>query len=107
MQAINRIQNAAINANASIQGAIVVASANAHRAYTSFKPCEKYPVSKCPETSWQTTTMDTMSSPHTVPSVDVVRSVRGSVRGMRQMQSSHQMPGMLWATLVLNRQLCG
>jgi len=48
MQAINRIQNAMINANAGIQGGLVVDSANAHRAYPSFKPCDTTPVSKCP-----------------------------------------------------------
>jgi len=48
MQAINRIQYATINANAGIQGALVFDSANAHRAYHSFKPCGTNPVSKCP-----------------------------------------------------------
>ena len=112
MQAINRIQNAMINANAAgIQGALVVDGANARRAYPSFKPCDMYPVSKTPVPMSRSIT----------PSPVVLESSRrwrtclgtmhltGSPAGSMWRHESHHMhlPATVWATLVLNRNLCG
>lgn len=108
MQAINRIQNAMINANAAIQGAMVVNGANAHRAYPSFVPCDMRPVSKCP---------GKRSSYLTVQTVTLPDSVTGLTSGLRERHTGgpvgrmwrpeSQMPATLWATFVLSRNLCG
>ena len=112
MQAMNRIQNAMTNANAAaMQGAMVVVSANAHRAYLSFKPCDLKPVSKCPEKSSTTrvtpTVVQTTRRPVQVPRGSL-RLTSGSIGQGWRLESYHsQMPASLWATFVLNRQLCG
>ena len=111
MQAINRIQNAMINANANIQGAMVVTVASAHRDYHSFVPCDPKPVSKCPgkRPSSSCTTTTTLSRGR----LGLMRGGRGVLasgpvgRGWRMKSQPEQMPATLWATFVLNRNLCG
>ncbi len=111
MQAINRIQNAMINANAGIQGALVVDGANAHRAYPSFVPCATSPVSKCPSRRSRSTS---------VKPVVRLQKRRGLTCGGRELltsgpvgsmwrRHSHpmQMPATMWATFVLNRSISG
>lgn len=113
MQIINRIQNAMINANAAaMQGAMVAGNAIAHRDYTLFKPCYLKPVSKCSVSVTESSTTTPPTTPVTGP-VSRDRSERfprergrlGS--GWRHEQRQHHMPATVWATLVLNRQLCG
>ena len=106
MQAINRIQNAMINAN--IQGALVVDSANAHRAYHSFQPC--VPVSKCPgQLPGSSTKRITRSLERLNPPVDRTGQMTSGPSGdMWRLESHHdQMPPAGWATLILNRAMRG
>jgi hypothetical protein len=111
MQAINRIQNAIIDANAVIQGALVVDSANAHRAYPSFTPCDTTTVSKCPGKRSRSSMCPTrMRSQERLGLAlkERGRLTYGPAGGMWRHDSHHnQMPATIWATLVLNRQLCG
>jgi hypothetical protein len=111
MQAINRIQNAMINANAAVQGAMVVNGANAHRAYPSFKPCDTSPVSKCPGTPSSSLTSQTVVLSQRRRGLglpELGRLTTGPVGKMwRQDSHQHLMPATLWATLVVNRELCG
>ena len=111
MQAINRIQNAMINANAGIQGALVVDSANAHRAYPSFKPCDTSPVSKCPVTRPSSLTSRTrMSSQERLGLAlkETGHLTNGPAGSMWRLESPlHQMPATVWVTFVLNRQMRG
>ena len=104
MQAINRIQNAMINANAAgIQGALVVDSANAHRAYPSFKPCVPSPVSKCPgKQPGSSTKRITRSLERVSLQVDGVGLLTSGPTGdMWRLNSLHDgMPPAGWATLV-------
>ncbi len=112
MQAINRIQNAIINANAAgIQGALVVDGANARRAYPSFKPCDMYPVSKSPVPM-----PSSVTPPHVVlessrrwrTCLQTTHLTNGPAGGMWRHESHHlPLPATVWATLVLNRNLCG
>lgn len=110
MQAINRIQNAMINANANMQGAMVVNSANAHRAYTSFKPCDPKRVSKCPGQSPRPVAVSTV-----VPITGTGLTPCGSGRltggstgeTWRRDYRDGQMPARLWAALVLSCHTCG
>jgi len=111
MQAINSIQNAMINANAAaMQGALVVVSANAHRAYDLYDTRDTR-VSKCPGKP---------SPSRKVPSERVeVRSRRvlrelglfttHETAGTTWRRDSHHgtTPAAIWATLVLNCTLCG
>lgn len=110
MQAINRIQDAMINANADMQGAMVVVSANAHRAYRSYEPCFTRPVSKCPGT----TSFLKLSTPERLlkrsePTLTEVGAGTDGPTGRRWRLGSHhhQMPAMVWAMMVVNRQVCG
>lgn len=113
MQAINRIQNAMINANAAgIQGALVVDGANARRAYPSFKPCELYPVSKSPvqmPSSVMPRHVVLESSRRWQTCIQTTHLTNGhAVRGTWRHDSHHlHLPATVWATLVLNRNLCG
>ena len=112
MQIINRIQNAMINANAAaMQGAMVAGNAIAHRDYPSFKPCDLKLVSKCSVTG-----TSTITPPTTTPVLGPVRPEvservsrdHGRVgRGWRHEHRQLHLPATVWATLVLNRQLCG
>lgn len=104
MQTANRIQNAMINANAGIQGAMVVDSANAHRAYHSFKPC--VPVSKCPgQLPGSSSKRITRSRTRVNLSMDRTGQLTSGPSGdMWRLDSHHeQMPQMGWAMSVLNR----
>ena len=111
MQAINRIQNATINANATgILGATVVTGANAHRAYPSFKPCDLSPVVKRPvkrSRSLSPAVISTESS-NGLGLCECGLLLNGPV-GRSWQHDSHQqmMPPTLWATMVLNRRMCG
>jgi hypothetical protein len=110
MQTINRIQNALINANAGIQGAMVVDSANAHRAYPSFEPCVPAPVSKCSGKPWVTSTKQITRSLErlSLPVDRTSQLTSGSTGDMWRLHSLHdQMPPAGWATLVLNRVMRG
>ena len=111
MQAINRIQNAMINANAGIQGALVVDGANAHRAYPSFKPCDTSPVSKCPGLGSGSSKMQTIERSPGRQSMQLKERgllTTGPTVGKWRLQSHHNhLPATVWATLVLNRTLCG
>ena len=117
MQAINRIQNAMINANAGNRGAMGVDSANAHRAYLSLKPCDPFkvcdpsPVSKCPgqvSGSQVIQPIERVQRRSWLERLETDRLVYGASGSMWGPEGHHhQMPAMLWATLVLNRTLCG
>ena len=117
MQAINRIQNVVINANAAVQGAMVIDSANAHRAYLKLFPCDSGPVSKSPGTTITTgiqasssgdTTSERLSKRSSVELRTSGPVVSGNMVGMWRLQSHHNhMPATMWAMLVLNHTLCG
>lgn len=109
MQAINRIQNALINANAGIQGALVVDSANAHRAYPSFEPCVSVPVMKCSgRPAVGSTKQITRSLERLSLQVDRTSPLTSGPSGdMWRLDSHDQMPPAGWATLVLNRAMRG
>lgn len=114
MQIINRIQNAMINANAAaMQGAMVAGNAIAHRDHQLFKSCYLKPVSKC---SVSVLGSSSSTPPTTTPSTGPVcpeqldrfpREQGRPGRGWRHEQRQLQMPATVWATFVLNRQLCG
>lgn len=110
MQAINRIQNATINATACTQGATVVDGANAHRAYPSFVPCDMNPVSKCPPkwSSYSSVKPVGLSKRRLGLSLEGRgRFLRGPAGEMWRRDRQHmQMPATIWATFVLNRN-CG
>lgn len=106
MQAINRIQNAVINANAAVQAGAVVGSANAHRAYPPFKPCDSKPVSKC-----------SISMSMSLQGKEMMRRLErlsptgkrlGTPTGEQQQgrwrrnDRKDQMPATVWATFVLS-----
>jgi hypothetical protein len=109
MQVINRIQNAIINVNAAIQGALVVVGANAHRVYPSFTPCDQSPVSKCPG-KWSSSS--TTSTTRSLERLELElegreRLTSGPVgRTWRRNRHHDQMPATMWAMFVLNRQMC-
>jgi hypothetical protein len=110
MQHTNRIQNAMINANAGIQGGLVVDSANAHRAYHSFTPCVSSRVTKCPgkrpgsSTKPITRSLERLNLP--VDRTGLLTS--GPSGDMWRLDSHHdQMPPAGWAMLVLNRVMRG
>lgn len=112
MQNISRIQNAQVNANAAVQVALVVDSANARRGYPSFKHCEKSPVSKCPGTSLETSTR--LSSESSLGQINLTREgghgrKTSGPTGRTWRHDSHQMqmPATMWATMVLNHHMCG
>lgn len=111
MQAINRIQNAVINANAGIQGALVVDSANAHRAYPSFVPCEKHRVSKRSVGSTGLSKMQTRGRSLERLSLQLSETCLPGTEpapGMWRLDRTHdRMPATAWATIVVNRALCG
>lgn len=105
MQAINSIQNAMINANANIQGALVVDSANAHRAYPSLVPCVSVPVTKRPGKPTVTSTKQPTGSLRR-PSLLVDRTgmfTNGPSGGMWRLDRIYdRMPTAGWSTRVLN-----
>ncbi len=110
MQAINRIPHAMINANAGMQGALVVGIANAHRSYPSFQPCDTSPVSKCPGKGSRTSKvqMTERSQRRTALALEKPELLTtGPVGRMWRLESHHdQMPAAIWAAVVLNRKLC-
>ena len=111
MQAINRIQNAIINANAGIQGALVVDSANAHRAYPSMTTCEMYPVPKCPDP--MSISSDAISLMRSLERQRLALKERGSlVNHLRAVlwqgkRHNDQMPSKRRSTLERSTNTCG
>lgn len=106
MQAINRIQNAVINANAAVQAGAVVGSANAHRAYPSYKPCESKPVSKCSISMSMSLRRKEMMRglPRLSPTCQRPGTPTGGKQtgGWRHDFRHDQMPATVWATFVLS-----
>ena len=109
MQAINRIQNAMINANANMQGALVVDGANAHRAYPSSKPCDTSPVSKCPGLGSPSFVKSTERSSERLSLTREERGLptTGPVGRTWRFESRNLLPATVWATLVVNRTMRG
>jgi hypothetical protein len=112
MQAMNRIQNAMINANACIQGALVVDGANAHRAYPSFVACDTSPVTKCPG-QWSSCVVTQTLKRSRERFLRLALQERGQLTsgptGSTWRPDNHQMqmPATMWAMLVLNPAMCG
>ena len=113
MQNTNSIQNATINTNAAvITCGLVVGSANAHRAYPHFDPRDFKPQSKRPSMQSCSVSVPVVVSERLggIGSSELGLLLKGSVgtswrHDHQQMQM--QMPSTMWATFVLNRQLCG
>jgi hypothetical protein len=111
MQIINRIQNAVINANVAVQGALVVDSANAHRAYPSFEPCVMHRGSKrsVGSTGLSTTQIRGRSLERlSLQTTETRLPGTEPAPGMWRVDRPHdRMPATAWATIVVNRALCG
>jgi hypothetical protein len=111
MQAINRIQNAIINANAGFSTGLVVDSANAHRAYPSNRPCDTKPVSKCSEQmpmSLRGKMIERMQTRLHLANQEQGLLTAGLKPGKWRHDLRHdQMPAMVWATFVLSPTTSG
>ena len=111
MQALNRIQNATINAIVGFQAGLVVDSANAHRAYPSMTTCEMYPVPKCPDP--MPISSDVISLMRSLERQRLAFKVRGSLvshlRAVLWQSKRHndQMPSKRWSTRGLSATTCG
>jgi hypothetical protein len=111
MQAINRIQNANINADAGFQAGMVVDSANAHRAIPFYRPCESKPVSKCSgqmPMSLRTKMIERMQTRLRLTPKGSRHLTSGLKPGKWRNDNRHnQMPAMVWATFVLSPTTTG
>ena len=107
MQNFNRNSNATINANVAIQGAMVVGSANAHRAIPPYLPSDMRPVSKRPGTmpgSRMSTASERSQRYLSLTSPEQGYFATSPAGNSWRLDSQReQLPAILWATLVLNR----